>query len=154
MMLQLILTMSHKTVKYGTSEEVVSLVKAFESCSLPRSEWTHQAHLIVALWYLSHYSQLEATNCIRNCIQNYNNAIGIKTTKDSGYHETLTIFWIKIVSQYLINKSKISSFVDLVNGLIQDCNSPDLPLEYYSKNRLMSWEARQSWIEPDLKSLE
>ena len=145
---------TNTSVKSWTSEEIVSLIKAFENCTLPQGEWTHQAHLIVALWYLTHYPQLEATAYIREGIQNYNNVIGIKTTKDSGYHETLTIFWIKIVSQYLINKSKSSSFVDLVNGLIQDCNSPDLPLEYYSKNRLMSWQTRQSWIEPDLESLD
>lgn len=145
--------MSHKTIKLWTSEEIKTLVNAFENCKLPRSEWTHQAHLIVALWYLTHYSQLEATNYIRESIQKYNNAIGVKTTKDSGYHETLTIFWIEIMRQYLTSKSKNSSFVDLVNGL-QHYNNPGLQREYYSQNRLMSWEARQSWIEPDLKSLD
>lgn len=152
-MSQLILIMSHKTVKSWTFEEIESLVKAFENCTLPRREWTHQAHLIIALWYLTHYPQPEAINCIREGIQNYNNAIGIKTTKDSGYHETITLFWVKIVNQYLI-KSKNSLIVDLVNSLIQHYQNPRLPLEYYRQNRLMSWQARQSWIEPDLKSLD
>lgn len=147
--------MSHKTVKYWASGEIVSLIKAFENCTLPRSEWTHQAHLIVALWYLTHYSQPVATNCIRDRIQQYNYATAIKTTADSGYHETLTLFWIRIVYQYLTcDEGKHGSFVDLANGLIQHLDSPRLPLEYYSRDRLISGEARRSWIEPDLKSFD
>lgn len=145
--------MFNKTVKYWTSEEIENLIQSFKKCTLPRSEWTHQAHLIIALWYLTHYSQLEAIKCIKEGIQNYNNALGIKTTKDSGYHETITLFWIKIMFQYLTVKGKNCSFVDLVNGLSQ-YSDPRLPLEYYSQNCLMSWQARRSWIEPDLKSFD
>ena len=146
--------MSHETVKIWSSEELANLVKAFQNCTLPRSEWTHQAHLIVALWYLANYPQLEAISLIINRIQNYNNALGIKTTKDSGYHETITLFWIKIMNKYLTAKGKNCSFVDLANGLIEHSGNPNLSLEYYSLNRLMSWQARRSWIEPDLKSLD
>lgn len=145
--------MSCKTTKCWTFGEIENLIWAFENCTLPRGEWTHQAHLIVALWYLTHYSQLEAINCIRERIQNYNKALGIKTTKDSGYHETITLFWIKIVWQYLTFEGKNLSLLDLVNGLSRYSN-PRLPLEYYSGNRLMSWQARRSWIEPDLKSFD
>lgn len=145
---------NHRTIKCWTFREIESLIQAFENCTLSRNEWTHQAHLIVALWYLTSHLQADAINCIRTRIKNYNNVSGIETTKNSGYHETLTLFWIKIVSQYLTAKGKNSSFVDLANGLIQYGSSPRLPLEYYSGDRLMSWEARQSWIEPDLKSLD
>jgi len=146
--------MSHKAVKVWTHEEILNLVNAVESCSLPRGEWNHQTHLIVALWYLTNYPQSEAINYIREGIQNYNNASGIKTTKNSGYHETLTLFWIKIVSQYLTTEEKNSSFINLANNLIQHRANPRLPLEYYSCDRLMSEEARRSWVEPDLKSLD
>ncbi|MGB5962607.1 MAG: hypothetical protein WBG73_18355 [Coleofasciculaceae cyanobacterium] len=145
---------TNTSVKAWTFEEIVNLIKAFENCTLPRDEWTHQAHLIVALWYLTHSSQLEAIKGIRERIQNYNNAIGIKTTKDSGYHETITLFWINIVCQYLIVEEKNLPVVDLVNGLNSHYNNPRLPLEYYSCDRLMSWQARRSWIEPDLKSFD
>ena len=29
----------------------VRLVAQFENCTLPKAEWTHRAHLAVALWY-------------------------------------------------------------------------------------------------------
>lgn len=145
--------MTHKTAKYWTSGEIESLIEAFENCTLPRSEWTHQAHLIVALWYLTHYSQLEATNYIRNGIQQYNLAQGIKITKDSGYHETMTLFWIQIVHRYLSVAIAKGSFVDIANGLLHSCGNPRLPLEYYSRELLMSWDARRSWVEPNLKPI-
>jgi hypothetical protein len=100
-----------------------------------------------------HYSELEATNYIRNGIKQYNHAIGIKTTKDSGYHETITLFWIEIVRRYLSVAIANGSFVDIANGLIDSCANPHLPLEYYSRELLMSWDARKSWVKPDLKPL-
>lgn len=143
--------MSDKTETYRTFSEIENLIKAFENCTLPRCEWSHPAHLTVALWYLTHYSELEATNCIRDRIKRYNLAHGIKTTKDSGYHETLTLFWIRMASQYLSSVTSDSSLVDIANKLIQDYGNPRLPLEYYSRELLMSWEARKDWVEPDLK---
>jgi hypothetical protein len=141
------------TAIHWTANEIDRLIQAFQTCTLPRCQWTHQAHLIVALWYLMHYSELEATNYIRNGIKQYNHAIGIKTTKDSGYHETLTLFWIEIVRRYLSVATANGSFVDIANGLLDSCGNPHLPLEYYSRESLMSWDARKSWVEPDLKSL-
>lgn len=141
-------------VPYRTRDEIERLIKEFESCTLPREEWTHAAHLLVGLWYLTRYEKLEATNLIRRNIQKYNLAHGIATTKTSGYHETITLFYIHLVSRYLCEASKTSSIVLLFDGLIDSYGDRSLPLRYYSKERLMSWEARTRWVEPDLKPLD
>src|SRR5262245_52173365 len=70
--------------------EIERLVTGFEDGSLPKLEWTHQAHMTVAFWYLSKYSEAEATNLIRGGIKKYNQAVGTKNTETSGYHETIT----------------------------------------------------------------
>jgi len=141
-------------VKYQTVGEIESLIAAFENCTLPRDEWNHHAHLTVALWYLTRYSEAEATNIIRDRIQHYNKVNGIQTTKDSGYHETITLFWIRIISRYLSIAGEDSSIVDIVNEFIKIYGEKSLPLQYYSRDRLMSWQARISWIEPNLKPLD
>ncbi|MFB2836748.1 hypothetical protein [Floridanema evergladense] len=141
-----------KTLNYHSVDEIKTLIEAFENCTLPRIEWTHPAHLTVGLWYLTHYSETEATNRIRNGIQKYNSAMGIKTTKDSGYHETLTIFWIRIVSQFITTQPDKET-LDLANKLIQNYANKNLPFEYYSHDLLMSWSARTNWVKPDLKPL-
>jgi hypothetical protein len=84
---------------YRSEEEILRLISAFEACALPRAEWTHQAHLTVGYWYLSRYPKDEATTLIRESIQKYNHACGVVTTKESGYHETITLFYV-----WLINK--------------------------------------------------
>lgn len=145
--------MNEKTATYKTLDQIDNLIRAFKECRLTRSEWNHPAHLTVALWYLFHYSELEATHCIRVGIQRYNAALGIQTTANSGYHETITLFWIRIISYFLANERANRSIVDLANKLIQIYDNKHLPFEYYSCDRLMSWEARTNWVEPDLKPI-
>ncbi len=141
-------------VKYQTVGEIESLIAAFENCTLPRDEWNHHAHLTVALWYLTRYSEAEATNCIRDRIQHYNKVSGIQTSNDSGYHETITIFWIRIIGRYLPIARQDFSIVDIANECIKNYGDKSFPLQYYSRDRLMSWQARISWLEPDLKPLD
>ncbi|HEX8183916.1 MAG TPA: hypothetical protein VF747_04175 [Blastocatellia bacterium] len=138
---------------YRTYGEIENLVRAFESCRLPPSEWTHRAHLTVALWYLTHCSGREATARIRSGIKRYNAASGGQTTKDSGYHETITLFWICVLSKYLLLADAGCSFVELTNEVIARFGGGRLPFEHYSRDLLMSWRARTSWVEPDLKPL-
>ncbi|NEQ37090.1 MAG: hypothetical protein F6K40_12735 [Okeania sp. SIO3I5] len=75
--------MCNKTV-YFTSNDLENLVREFNNYTLPRNNWNHAAHLIVALWYLTNYSESEAINNIRDRIKKYNASMGIKTTKNSG----------------------------------------------------------------------
>ncbi len=140
---------------YQTDEDVVTLVQQFEACTLPRTEWNHPAHLIIALWYLSQFSLTEATVCIRTGIQRYNRWNGIETTKNSGYHETLTFFWVAIARRFLAAAGPNTSISTLANDFILLYGDrKSLFREYYSNELVMSWEARQSWVAPDLKPLD
>ncbi len=140
---------------YQTDEDVVALVQQFETCTLPLVNWNHPAHLTVAVWYLSQFFEPEATARIRLGIQLYNNSKGIQTTKNSGYHETLTLFWVSIARRFLASADPNSSVCKLVNEFILAYgNQKSLFREYYSQGLIMSWEARQSWVAPDLKPLD
>ena len=44
-----------------TDPEIESFIRAFEDGSLPRSEWTHARHLVMALWYVHRHNREEAT---------------------------------------------------------------------------------------------
>jgi hypothetical protein len=146
--------MKNTTIIYRSPSEIDSLIHAFQECSLPRSQWNHAAHLTVGLWYLFYDSEQEAIDAVRNGIKNYNSAQGIETTRNSGYHETLTMFWVGIIRRYLAEESRNRSMVSLVNGLIAKYADHTLPFRYYTRDRLMSWEARNNWVEPDLKPLD
>jgi hypothetical protein len=138
---------------FRTSAEIDALVQAFEACTLPRSQWTHGAHLSVALWYLRNHSANEAAAAIRSGIKRYNDANGVRTTQTGGYHETMTLFWTCAVSFYLGQAGGARSILALANGMLRLFRNKNLPLEYYTRERLMSSQARTSWVEPDLKPL-
>lgn len=141
-----------KLEAYCSFDEIRKVVKGFEACTLPRAQWTHRAHLTIAFWYLVCYPLPEAAQKVHAGIQCYNESQGIKTTKDGGYHETITLFWVRIVRHYLAATTLEGHLVGLLNDLVNRCGQ-DLPFEYYSRERLLSWEARLNWLEPDLKAL-
>jgi len=143
-----------RAVTYRAAAEIECLVRNFESCLLPRDQWTHAAHLTVALWYLLRHSWPEAVRLMRERIKRYNEAKGIIETPESGYHETITLFWLRMVRRFVETPSRECSLVALANGLIERYGNRSLPLEFYTRERLMSREARTGWVEPDLEPLE
>jgi hypothetical protein len=141
-------------VKFRTAEEIFSLLRRFDDCTLPRAEWTHGAHLTVALWYLLEFDWPEATERVRRGIRRYNAAHGIPTTPTGGYHETLTLFWLRAVRSFLEDgRNEGRSLVSLANELVATADG-QLPLRHYTRARLFSAEARASWVEPDLKPVD
>jgi hypothetical protein len=146
------LTLEAKT--FRTSEEMFELLRRFEDCTLPREGWTHAAHLTVALWHLLQYDWPEAVARVRAGIKRYNAAHGIRTTPTGGYHETLTIFWLRAVRAYLdAERNEARALVHLANELAAT-HDKGLPLSYYTRDRLFSPEARAAWVEPDLRPLD
>lgn len=142
-----------KTEVFSSFDEIAELIRGFEAGTLPYAEWTHHAHLTVACWYLVCYPYPEAVRKIREGIQKFNRAVGIVTTKDRGYHETITLFWVRMTRHYLVRSTLECSLVGLINGLLSRFGNSRLPFEYYSRDRLLSWEARSEWMEPDLKEI-
>ena len=139
---------------FASVTEIERLVTAFENGTLPRPEWTHRAHLTVATWRLAKHPVATATPLIRNGILKLNAALGIVSNADNGYHETLTRFYIGLITHHLRTVGENTSLVDAVNALLAQRGHPGLPEAYYRPEHLMSREARARWVEPDLKPLE
>ncbi len=53
-------TLTLEAATFRTADEILALVRRFEDCTLPREEWTHAAHLTVALWHLLQFDWPEA----------------------------------------------------------------------------------------------
>ncbi len=141
-------------VTFRTTEEVFALVRRFEDRTLPRAEWTHAAHLTVALWHLLQFDWPEAVAHVRRGIKRYNAAHGILTTPTGGYHETLTLFWLRTVRRFLeAERNEARALVHLANELTA-IHDTGLPLTHYTRARLFSPEARAGWVEPDLRPLD
>jgi hypothetical protein len=134
-----------KTKDFASDAEVAALVHAFETATIPASEFTHVAHIAVALSYLAELPADEALEKMREKIRAFAAHHGLSNL----YHETLTIFWMRLL--------------DHVAG---SCD-PDLPLwrriklivarwgtrapvdAHYSPERIKSEEARKNYVPPD-----
>ncbi len=125
-------------------------VAAWEAGTLPKAEWTHAAHVSVGGCYAIRYGE-EALARIREGIQRYNAAVGTANTETSGYHETLTRFWVLVLraatrgfaDEWLAARHAVNEFGERRN----------LHAEYYSFDVVASREARRDWIAPDLRSI-
>ena len=78
-----------------------------------------------------------------------NDSHGTPNTDASGYHETLTMFWLLTIEEFL-GKTKCGSLTELANRLIASCDTK-LPFKFYSRERLFSADARARYVEPDLQ---
>jgi hypothetical protein len=84
-----------------TDESLDRFLEEFAAGTFPKASWNHGAHVTVAACYLQMYPQPEAARRIRAGIRHYNECQGTANTADSGYHETLTLFWIAHVTHLL-----------------------------------------------------
>jgi hypothetical protein len=135
--------------------DVPRLVALFEDCTLAKEEWTHRAHLTVALWYASRLPYEAALAAMRQGILQLNAAHGVPTTPARGYHETITRFYMRVICGYVAEEEAEvgDDWAARVNRLLARYGARDLPLRHYSKDLLASPRARFGWVEPDLRPI-
>ena len=139
-------------MRYKNEEEITAVVESFERGTISRSNWRHAEHLTVAFYYVSRHDDEMALTKMRNGIFNLLRAFEVDLTVEMPYHETLTVFWLRMVSDYVDSK-KDRPMVEICNELIEKFDK-DYPLRFYSRERLFSDEARSNFIEADAQTSE
>lgn len=124
----------------------------FESCTIPFSEWKHRAHLKVAYLYLRRFSLDEAVAKMRAGLKALNEVHGSPESLDRGYHETLTVAWMRLVHLTLAQYGPAESSEQFLERQPELTNRYALRF-FYSRDRIMSWEAKREFVEPDLAPL-
>lgn len=133
---------------------VRSLVKAFERGTLPLAEWDHAAHLAVATYYVTLLGEIgPALERTRAGVLRFNALHGIEQRVDSGYHETLTVFFVHLVAARLAEPGAPRGLADRVAWVQRRLHDPRVVLDYYSRPLISSWDARTGWVEPDRRPL-
>jgi len=124
----------------------------FEDCTRPLSQWHHREHIKVAYLYISRYSLETAIAKMSWGIKAYNAAHQVEEGLDRGYHETLTQAWMRLVhcTFFEFGPSETADmFVDKHTQLL----SKRALLFFYSRDLIMSPEAKAHFVEPDLAPL-
>jgi hypothetical protein len=136
-----------------TTTEFESLISRFEKRVLPKEEWTHEAHLAAAVWYLWHHDFTNAFDLVRENISRHNESVGGINSDTEGYHETITKAWLLITRSFL-DRYDFASPVEACNALVVHKSGHMHYLKnFYTKDHLLSRHARKHWVEPDLAPL-
>jgi hypothetical protein len=118
--------------------------------TLPKSEWTHEAHLSTCAWLILERPDIAPERDLPDLIRGYNESVGGVNDATQGYHETITQIFIRAVRDHVAT-TEGSALHERANALLLSPQGRrDWPLRFYSKERLFSAEARLGWVEPDL----
>jgi len=129
-----------------TDVEILTLVDRLERCLLPKEEFHHRDHLAVAAMYLYSSNCESALERMRTTLKRFAGHHHVSGL----YHETLTRFWLLQVEAKLDQRMCLAASVRKIQEQLGD---KKLAFEYYSRERIESKEARETWLEPDLKKL-
>lgn len=124
-------------------------LEQFENKQWPLERWHHRQHIKIAYLYLRRYPFDEAMRRIRDGIRAYNDAHKISDTPMSGYHETMTQAWMRLVELVLKEYGAAESADHFFDAHPELSQKKTLRL-FYSRERFMSAEAKQKFVEPDL----
>jgi len=139
---------------FASEDEILRIGEGLFTATLPRLEWTHAAHFAAALWLMRYRSDLDAAATMPGLIRAYNESVGRVNDDSGGYHETITLASLRAARGVLEAYPPDMPVYRIVNALMwSSMANPNWLLEYWSRDRLMSVEARRGWVEPDLKSL-
>jgi len=136
-----------------TDADVRALVERFETARLPLTEWSHDAHLAVAVTYLNDADEKTALRRMRDRILCFNAHHGIPMSPKGGYHETLTAFFVRMIAAALREPGAPEGLAARVRFVRERLGRKEIVLDYYSLDRIGSWEARTGFLEPDLEPL-
>lgn len=120
---------------------------AFEACTIPKADWTHEAHVRMAWLYLSRLPFPTAVQNARSGISKYNRSLG----NTAGYHDTVTVAAVTVIGSRMTDGESYPAFRTRNPDLF--ANLMGVLRRYYSEDRIKSPEAVAEFIEPDLRPL-
>ena len=135
---------------YQNEDEIRAVVTGFELCTTGKEDFKHRDHLTVAVWYLRDSTVTEAFLRMREGLFQFLDHHGVGREK---YHETLTIFWLKLVQVVMGEVSNPTYLVETTNTVVERLADTRIVFEYYSEELLWSPDAKRSWVEPDRKAI-
>jgi hypothetical protein len=129
-----------------------AFLKDFASCAIPHDRWRHRDHIKTAYLYLVRHPFDEALDRMRAGIQALNRAHKTPETLERGYHETITLAWFLLVAAALREHGAAEN-ADTFCDRHPDLTDKNALRRFYSRDRIMSLEAKAAFVEPDLTPL-
>lgn len=119
-----------------------AIADAMTACRLPKSEWTHEAHVQAGLSLVLRLGAKQALATLREAIPRYNVSTNTPNTDTGGYHDTLTVYYVWAINELL--REGISPENIVSHPLV----SRTAALDFWNHDDLFSVDARRHWVSP------
>lgn len=144
----------HHARLFASDAEIERIGEGLLARTLPRADWTHEAHLAATTYLLLKRPDLDLETQLPDIIRRYNESVGGVNSDAEGYHETITQVSLRGVRLFLAEADLSEPLHELVNALLlSPMGKREWPLRFYSPERLFSVEARRDFVRPDLASI-
>ena len=139
---------------FADDDAIARIGEGLLARTLPRSDWTHEAHLAATTYLLSRRPDIDLDRELPGIIRRFNESVGGVNDDTQGYHDTITRVFLHGVRLFLGEADPEAPLHELVNELLlSPMGRRDWPLRFYSAERLFSVEARRHFVPPDLAAL-
>lgn len=138
-------TLATPVLSTGVTRDDLAFARAFASCALPASDFSHRGHLRVAWVYLRRRPFGRAALCFGRHLRRYAGSLGAA----GKYHETLTWVYLVLINERLQAAppgERFEAFLERCPELADPKGG--LIGRYYDKVQLASPEARQVFVLP------
>jgi len=136
---------------FTSDDAIVRIGEGLLACTLPREDWTHEAHLAATTYLVARRTDIDLDKEMPGIIRRYNESVGGVNDDTQGYHETITRTYLHGVRLFLAEADVDSPLHELVNELLlSPMGRRDWPMRFYSAERLFSVQARRHFVTPDL----
>ena len=139
---------------FADDDAIARIGEGLLARTLPRADWTHEAHLAATTYLLSRRPDIDLDKELPGIIRRFNESVGGVNDDSQGYHDTITQVFLHGVRLFLNGADPDGPLHELVNELLlSPMGRRDWPLRFYSAERLFSVAARRQFVPPDLASL-
>lgn len=108
----------------------------------------------MGLWHVHRHGAEEAITRLRTGIRALNETHGTANTETGGYHETITVAYVRLLDQFLATPAPARSLEDrLADLLAAPLADRAFLFRFWSRDLLLSPTARATWTPPDLRPL-
>jgi len=143
--------MTTRFTPYATETEIEAIGARFANLTLPKEAWTHAAHFAAAIWLIRRRADILPERDMPGMIRRYNESVGGVNSATAGYHETITLASIRATRAFLDAETGERPLHESHAALMAGrCGDKDWLSAYWSRERLLSVEARRIWVEPDI----
>ncbi len=105
--------------KFRQSAEILSLIAAFEDCSLPLSNWNQSSYLTIIFWHLYLNPLAEAEKLMSRGLRRYQFENGLKLMQPTSLRKVKTSGLFRIINDFIKIHKANKSFVELANMMLE-----------------------------------